>query len=483
MKRGQIALLILVSVLTFALVYLPHLDYHFPYHIDEWHHITEAEKLKEGNYSGGSIGFRAGFHLLLMIFSYFIDLLSIYEFLPAIWAVVSGLVLFFVTYKKTQRFSIALFAMIFFASIKSNVNITGLWFFTPLTFSIPFIFLYFYFFTEGLEKKNKKYIYISLALMLFLLFVHSISVLFALPILIIYSLMHIDYIKKNYKVFSLFLLVPIFGLLFYKFMMGIQFSGLFSSIINAIQFKKGWGILELNNSFLELYSLIGYVLAIAGSIFIFTIEKKPKKYIIFLIWSIIVLIYIFFYRLTDVSYLSPYQRNLYYLAISLPMLSAFGLYHLIRLSKIGLNKISMKRAVRENLKVIITIILILLTMFFAFKSYYSLPEQIKLYELVDDDVLKTLDFMKSLPKSKTLAPLGMSTALYPISGHDPVATISFYGDRKDVGIFFSDSICRDKNEILKEHSVKYVISKDRINCGWRLIYDESYSVYEIGNIK
>ncbi|MDP3881254.1 MAG: hypothetical protein Q8Q31_00030 [Nanoarchaeota archaeon] len=478
MKRGEVLLLVLLSIITFLFVYSPHFDYHLPYHIDEWHHITEASKLREGDYSGGSIGFRAGFHVILMILSYFVSLISVYEFLPAIWAVVSGLILFFVTYKKTRRFSIAIFSMLFFATIKSNVNLTGLWFFTPLVFSIPFIFLYFYFFTEGLEKKNKRYIYISLAIMIFLLFIHSISVLFALPILIIYSLMHLEYIKRNYKMFGWFLLIPLIGLLFYKLMVNIPFSDLLQSILNAIQFKKGWGVLELNNSFLEIYSLVGYVLAVLGAVFIFTKEEKPKKYAVFVIWPIILLISIFIYRLADISYLSPYQRNLYYFAISLPILSAFGLYHLIKLARKGIDLVINKRDVKRNLKIIIAIILILLTAFLAFKYYYAMPKQIALYKLVDERDLQTLEFMKDLPKSRVMASPEVSTVIYPLANHDPVATISFYGNRGDLERFFYNSDCKVREEVLNKYSVRYVISQDRINCGWRLIYKENNFIYE-----
>ena len=219
MKKGRILLIVLVSIVTVLLVYSPHYRYPFPRHIDEWHHISETIKLQKGEYSGGLTGYRIGFHIILLLLSKITNLVLIYRFLPAIWVIFSGLVLFYVVYRKTDKqFSIALFAMIFFASIKSNVNITGLWFFTPLTFSIPFIFLYVYFFTEGIEKQNKKFILLSLAIMVMLLFVHSISVLFAIPFLLIYALFNFRYFKKEWKFFSIFLIIPLAGMVFYKFM-------------------------------------------------------------------------------------------------------------------------------------------------------------------------------------------------------------------------------------------------------------------------
>ena len=185
MDKRRAVVVAVAAIAIFFLVYSPHLEYKFPYHVDEWHHITEALKLREGEYSGGMTGFRVGFHIILAGASYFTDLVRSYHVFPALWAVVSALVIFYVVKEKTKRFNIALFAMIFFASIKSNTNITGIWFFTPLSFSIPFIFLYIHLFTEWIQKQDKRSILASLAIMAFLIFVHPIAVLFAVPFLAI----------------------------------------------------------------------------------------------------------------------------------------------------------------------------------------------------------------------------------------------------------------------------------------------------------
>ena len=197
MDNRRKLLLALGLIFVFLLVYSPHFDYPFPYHVDEWHHITETKRLLEQGYSLGVGGPELGFNLILLPLYKIVDLVLIYKFLPALWASLAALALFGVVYKKTGKlFLVALTAVIFFASIKSNVNITGLWFFTPLTFSIPFIYLYIYFFSQGLAKQNKKFILISLAIMALLIPVHAISVLFAVPFLIIYSLIFYRYLSQ-----------------------------------------------------------------------------------------------------------------------------------------------------------------------------------------------------------------------------------------------------------------------------------------------
>jgi hypothetical protein len=471
MKRLHILLVALVSAAIFLLVYSPHFNYRFPYHIDEWHHISESIKLKEGGYSGGITGFRFGFHVLLLGLGLFLDLVFFYKWLPAIWAVVSGLILFYVVYKKTGKFSIGLFSMIFFASIKSNVNITGLWFFSPLSFCIPFIFLYIYYFTEGIFMHNKKYILISLGIMIFLLPIHSISVLFAIPFLGIYSLFYFNYIKKEWKFFSSFLILPVIGALFFSFMMKIPLSGVFSSLAEHLQFKTGWGVLELKNAFTEMYSLIGYILAVAGVFMIFLFYKKPKKYTAYIIWPLWVLLLILIFRISSVSYLSPYQRNLYYFVLGMPLLSALGLYFIIELVK---PFIKFKYS-----KEIITVVLLLIAGFFAFKDYYDVPKQLELYKVINDNDYEALLFLKQFPTQRIMADPLVSVALFPITRHEPVATLAFYGNRKDSEAFFLSKDCETKMELIEKYKTRYILSKIPINCGWNLIYNKNNFIYEV----
>jgi hypothetical protein len=475
-KKSRITILVLISIAIFFLVYAPHISNPYPIHADEWHHIDQAIKLKQGEITFGATGMEIGFHIFLSIISLFINLVIIYKFLPAIWAVLSALIIFFVTFKKTNNFIIGIFAMVFFASIKSNVNIEGIWFFTPLTFSIPFIFLYIYFFTEGVEKQNKKSLLISFFIMSFLIIAHSISLLFAIPFLIVYCIFHYRYLIKEYKFFLILLLIPILGILFFYLMSGLTFKVSIFSLINQLQFKKGWGVTELNNSPFEIYSLIGYILGISGIVFIFLDKEKIKKYIIFILWPLSTLILIIIFKITDISYLSPYQRNLYYLAISLPFLSAFGLYSILDHIKLKINNNSHRICI---LSMVLLIILIL-----TFICYYSIPKNTLLYQAIDKDDYNAITFLSTLPRAKVLAPLFTSVAIHPISNQDIVADIYFNADqeRKDnIRYFFNMSNCKEKQDILIKYNATYILTKDEINCSWKQIYKENNSIiYQSG---
>lgn len=471
MKIKKKYILITVLVLIFLLILSPRFDNPYPTHIDEWHHITESIKLKTQSPTGISAA-KAGFHYILMSLDYFTNLIPIYKFLPAIWAVITALILFKITKNQTKNldhnFLIAITTIIFFASLKSNANIAGLWFFIPLTFSIPFIYLYTHLFSKGLQEENKKLIIYALAIMIFLIPIHSISVLFAIPMLTIFSLTKINYLKKEYKFFLSFLLIPLIGIIFYMNIMNLSLVDAILDIIKRLQFEYGFGVLEANNSFLELYSPIGYILAILGIVYIATNENNLKKYLIYIIWPITILISIFIFRQTEISYLSPYQRNLYYLAISLPFLSALGLYYLIK-------KINPET---QNKK-LLTFILILAILFLTFQSYYVTPENMQIYTNINKDNYDALQFLKqqpNIPGSKVIAPALIATAIFPITDHEPLATTFFYGNRNLLFQFFLSDNCNIKNQIISQNNISYVLTEKPINCNWKPIYNKNNNI-------
>ncbi|MEM0465332.1 MAG: hypothetical protein QXW97_01370 [Candidatus Pacearchaeota archaeon] len=490
MKKKEVILIITVLIFSSILVYTPHYTYPFPVHIDEWHHITEAIKLKNQEYNLGWNSTEFGFHFILMIMSYFFDLVLFYKFLPVIWIILTSLILFIIVYKKTNNnFYISLFSIIFLASLKSNVNLLGIWFFTPLTFAIPFIFLYIYFYTEGIKKQNKKYIIISLIIMIFLIPVHAISLTFSIPFLTIYTLINYKFLKKQIKFFALFLIIPIIGLFFYSITFKISLIKSLFEIFNLLLFKHGWGVLELNNSLLEVYSFTGYLFAILGAVFIILIKEERKKHILYLIWPLTLTIMIIIFKIFDISFLSPYQRNLYYLAISLPFLSSLGLYYFIKLiNKKIIEKIDAKEKSILFIKKITNILIIIIVFFFVFRAYYKIPENTLLYKLIDYNDYYALKYLLKYPKGVALSTPSISEAIYPISNKYIVSGIYFYNPerKEEVNNFFKkNQNCEYRNSLVKKYDVKYVISKNQsVNCNWSLIYNKtsinsSTFIYEI----
>jgi len=261
--------------------------------------------------------------------------------------------------------------------------------------------------------------------------------------------------------------LPVLGVLFYIFFTKNSLFNLF----NAIQFRLGFGYADLPFSFFDVYSLIGFVLALFGVIFIILYKKDLRKYSLFVIWPLIMLISLAIFKATGVSFLSPYQRNIYYFILSLPILSAFGVIYLLQLIK--------KIKVSEFVIKIIFVTLIMMILFFTFYQYYDLSERAQLRQIIDEDDYKDLLFLKSLDKGVVLAEPIISNAITPIAKMQPATTSFIFDYRKEVETFFSLESCDEKNEMLGIYEVDYILTKEKTNCGWKLIYEGKNFIYEI----
>ncbi|MCX6713010.1 MAG: glycosyltransferase family 39 protein, partial [Candidatus Vogelbacteria bacterium] len=449
----------------FLLVYSPHFTYSFPFHVDEWHHIHEALSFGDlsayANKPAGSYfrfsGAELGFYLFLFLISRLFDLVTVYQFLPALWMVVGSLAIFFIVRQKTGGdFTVALATVFFFATIKSNVNLLGPWFLTPLSFAIPFILLYFYFFERGVDEQSPRFLLIGAGLMGLLVVIHPPSILFALPILALFLIFRWRMVIRFPLVPIVFALVPLLGLLVYKFGMSVSWAELIPRIMKDLVFPRGWGVLEVRNSIFEVYSLVPFILAMAGALVLLWHRAPAKRYLLYLLWPALTLIMVIIYRLSGYSFFSPYQRNFFYLALGLPILSAIGLVFVV----------SWLAGFWRGWLVIPAVLLIVIA---TLGPYYVAPRNLEVYRLIDHDDYLTLLELKTLPSGKVMAPLDFSMALYPVAGQQEVGGLAFYGNQSLVKNFFEAKDCSTRQKILRSAKALYVVSPEPFDCGWLLL--------------
>ena len=489
----QISAMVLVLAGIFFLVYSPHFSSPFPLHIDEWYSIQQAMEISNGAFSFGSISnFQLGFDLFLFAIGKAINLILAYQFFPAIWAVISAAVLFFVAYNLTERnFLVSLLSMIFFGSVKSNNNITGLWFFTPLTFAIPFIFLYMFFFAKGLKEEKRKYLLISLGIMLFLVFVHALSVLFAVPILVLACLFNIKFVRKECLTFLLFLLVPAAGILFYSAFMKIGVWHGISEIVTLLQFSKYWAgpfVTVVNNSFTEIYSIMGYALAFSGALYI--IAKKRKDFALYLVWPVYLLAAIGYYYLTGMSYLSPYIRNFYFFALGLPLLSALGMNYLFEIISSGIKRISVEGAGKKTMNFIKSGILAVIfsaLVFLSYVNYYSPPASgVHSYIVsINSQDYQDLSYLLRFPPGNLVVPPNLMAAAYPVAGKNPVGYLfesqnpSIVADLIELS---GTGNCTIRDSILSKYNISYYMTENPVNCNYTvLLSNNQNTIYYVGS--
>jgi len=469
MKVWQKALVLISGLGVAFLVYSPHLNYSYPFHVDEWHHISQALRIGSGAYVLSFQSAELGFHLFLFLLSTVTDLVSVYRFLPAITALVSASIIFFLTYRVSNSFWTGIAALFFFATIKSNVNVTGIWFFTPLSFAIPLIYAYLYAFYRAGEEGSALYLKIGILLFALLIPIHAVSALMSLPALCIYGIIQREKLQGQMKYLYALIGVLVGGTFFFTWLLPGSVLTDLTQLFSLVQFRYGWGVVEMENSLTELYSSIGYIFAIIGVISL-AIQKTYRHYVLFLILPITLLVSILLFKLTGISLLSPYQRNLYYFTLILPLFSALGLVYLFSLIQ---TRISV-----TPVRVLILLVLVGITAS-SLHGYGKLPARSELYYTINDAEYKALRFLREYPEGRVMAEALPSVSVYALSGHEPVASLVFDGKQNINDTFMHGENCATKRAFLYENpEVRYILSTDRLTCGWIQLYAKGTYVYQ-----
>ena len=462
--------LILISFLVsvFLLIYSPHFSYKYPLHVDEYHHIAKAVNFIENkelntipNYQHQpySPNLEPGFTIFLSLLAFAkLDLILFYKFLPAIFAALAAFILFHLMHYITKNFYLSISSIIFFASLKSNINLHGLWFFTPLTFAISLIFLFFFLFFKTLDKKSNKFLVLTILNLVLLLTIHPTSAVLVYIITFLYLLIKKDF-KKN--ILLLVILPPLIMFLLLILLKDAQHP-IINLVLDWLILEEGWGYIEIKYLLPTLYNLIPFLLAMIG---LYPAIKNQKSRI-FVIWFLLTIFFIFIFINYQFSLIFPYQRVLYYSLLSLVPLSALGLFFILSYIK--------------KYKAMVPVFLILIGVF-TFYNYYDLPKQSQLYHVLDDNDYNALMFLKQSPPEMILAPLPQSAAVYPVSRHYVIGMTqaNILGGEKEKVKEFYDGDCETKQNILKSYPIGYVLSKNKLECNFlKEVYDEGDYIYE-----
>ncbi|HIH38293.1 hypothetical protein J4460_03805 [Candidatus Woesearchaeota archaeon] len=458
-----------IVAFTFFLVFSPHIGYRFPLHIDEWRHITEAKHIVEGTYRFDRMSaLEYPFAAFLSLIFRAVDIILFYRFLPALFACASSLALFFVMLRLTGKYPSALLAMVFFASLRSNVNVLGLWFLTPLTMAIPLIYLFFIFFQEGIDGDRKK-MWWSIGLLAITFFIHPLSALFTIPIIGVCGIIKWKKIKDmmipliSGGVITLFSGILLFRAYLWKGSMGKTLWMIGEMLI----FKHGWGVLELDIGLSSIISWLLIILALVGAVLL-------RKRIVFIAWPAVLIILKILYELFHIGLFVPYQRLVYYLALGIIPLSAAGGYYLFR----EIFHISPKRW-----NVPLSFLCIMILIIVPFIGYGKTDEQVAVYHIIDEYDYTSLLALKEFPKGRVMARVDYSAAVLAMTPHEIFATYYFYGDRKVVEKFYQLEYCDEMEEFYKTNKVDYVIFWAEPKCPWNLAYKDKVFIYDVGDIR
>jgi len=471
MLNKKILLLVIALLFTGILVYSPHFNYSLPFHHDEWTHISNVARIHEEGFSYffNHSPVEVGFDLILLFISFFANLVAVYQFLPAINAVIVAGILFYFL-KKEFNYWVALFSIIFFASLKTNANVLGLWLYVPIIGAIALDYMCLFFVEQGVKEQKPQKIY-WVALLLFLIaFTHQSSFLVIFLVVLLYLGSQYKFVIKHKKYFTpfFFLLLPML-LMFVFFSNGLtDISGFFSNFI--------WGPLEpqINYNPFIFYGIPLSIFAALG----FYITIKKEKLLPFKIYALLALINISMFHFLDFTIFSSYQRYLYHFMIASVPLSAVGFFYLITFLYKHLKKY------HRIISYAVITLLILSSGILIFYEYNKIPPNAKIYRSITYDGYEALKSLKGYPPGRVLSPVKIGSTIKAITGHEPVFTYFDYKKTQEVSKFYNGD-CELKEEYLRmgylNDDINYIYAKKPQNCSFlqKLYSDKENFIYRV----
>ncbi|MBI3040054.1 MAG: hypothetical protein HYY80_00045, partial [Chloroflexi bacterium] len=186
-------MLLPVLGLAFYIAFIPHLNYPYAIHVDEWVHITRSNMLMEA----GSVNFpgvfslEVGFHLFWGVFQTISGLswMDIYRYFPGVIFIITVLSVYILA----QREGFGWEAAFFTALIPSTVGIMGPAFLVPVAMGLLFTPLYLFLAFNFRTLWSYLLIFIFTA---FLLSIHAPSAISPIIVLVPYILLNL---KGNFK--------------------------------------------------------------------------------------------------------------------------------------------------------------------------------------------------------------------------------------------------------------------------------------------
>lgn len=256
-KKEVIPLLIILLISAYF-AYLPHREYQYPLHRDEWDRITLANaflKYKTLEFPNPFTGEgiiknhpEIGFLIFISMFKLIgIDWWPLFRYFPIFLSVL----LTFLTYVLARKLHYGLEAAFFVALIPTTVRYLGPAFFVPVSLALPLIILSLY---SAFFLKRSRYVIIFL-ISVFLLYEHPPSALVTFIALFFLLLM-----EKDVRMFITILLASLTAIP--QFLAYIEHEGVEGLIFTAVATFKG--VPEEFGYIPTALFVLGFFLAIRG---------------------------------------------------------------------------------------------------------------------------------------------------------------------------------------------------------------------------
>lgn len=446
MKKSNVFLLVLFIMLAVYLNFMPHLNYKFPLHVDEWVHFQYANHLSSSAplyFRGEYKSLEAGFHYLLAsLNSVGISYLFMFNYFASLVTILICLGVFILTRAFFSE-TAGVFSVLFIGLLKSSVLILGPVLFVPMAIGMFFIAIMLY-----LIKINSKAWVLILA---------SILIIHPPTAMAILLLINIEFllIRKNY-IKNLGLQALAFVIAFPLYYSTIMNKGV--ETIDYLAFNPMPGLV-----FVPYFLGWAITLICLAGIF-FSLEKKNFSLLLYVL-SLLFFIFIFYHYKIEIFI--PYRRALMYLFLIFSMAFGIGFSGIIDIFS------------NKKLKILIGIILVILVVGFSLSS--KIKSNGYFYQIIDNNDYEDFIWIKENTNKDSLAVSDpwKANALSPIAEREVFSRIvqgpnlEIEAKNNKIYDFFQEK-CKNI-DFLKENNISIIYGNCE-NPNLRKVHDRVYSL-------
>ena len=483
-RKFHAVLLFLVLGLMFSLVYNIHLTYRYPLHVDEWQHISKAVQITYDEKvsftdphfikSSVKVTHEEGFAVILAVLFDLagLDIVLYYKFLPALSAILTSLTLYILVKRLTSP-TVALTSLFFLASIKSNVNILGFFFYTPLSATFSLMFLTALATVNCITRDDTAWLAAAVILVAAQSLIYPLAAMFITLVSLLYSattprktklLCKKIMVEKKYAIIYVVITAAI--------IIGItlQYESpekLFETILNRIIFPQEEIPFDVTYSIIKLYGLNASIAAFIGVLVTgyyaarYHGRKQNRGQKILIYWLLLAYLGIFMYHKKDYTIILPYHRALYFGMLGMAPLSAIGAIWTVK---------TVWRVFRlpQLFFPILVVVVLSPVLWDSFNDYYVPPSDVGFYHVIEDADYEVLAWFGGEYGGgfNFLAPYWTSVAVYPVTlNHVPITIVAVYGggSKDELDSFFNGD-CDTKQKLTIYNNIDYVLSKKEFDC-------------------
>lgn len=380
--------LVLLSVLAFYIAFIPHINYPYPVHVDEWVHLAFSQAMmKSGSvtfinpFNGRDIlnlgsNLESGFHLFLGVFQQIsgVSWLVIFRYFPSLLLMLTALSVYTMARKEGFGWEAAFFTCL----IPTTVGILGPAFLVPVATGLIFVPLSLF---VAFNFKNAGAYVVLFVFTSFLLSIHAPSAIVSVLVLAPYVIMNLRRNFRHSLGTTLALAVPFLA----------PFPWIFKLLLPTAKSMLTPQPLSFFVQFPALIKTYGYLptaLCLVGA-FLLAVKGGIRKYALILgLLTLLIVLVIFFNFGYGVSIV--YERGLVFAMLMVSIVAGAGLAGVKSLALSRFNSQRVVSLLTGNLGKLLCLILIILILAVAIPD----RQRTTYYHTIDDQDYQAFVWIK-----------------------------------------------------------------------------------------